>query len=133
MGRGVGPTLIQCEKAFIVFFRIVNIFIHPFLARDKRDRLRLCITKAIASNIFFKPVAKRSWSSFKTGKCTSMNACNTVSKKTKNKSILRQLLMFPDLASSVKSLYSTSEQYWHKAEKTFPSLVEIMSFENGHF
>ena len=42
-------------------------------------------------------------------------------------------LMFLDLASCMKSLYSTSEQYLHKAERTFPSSVSFLkSFANGH-
>ena len=34
----------------------------------------------------------------------------------------------------MKSLYSTSERYLHKAERTFPSSISILkSFANCHF
>ena len=43
-------------------------------------------------------------------------------------------LMFLDLASRMKSLYSTSVQHLLKAERSFPSSVSILkSFANGHF
>ena len=42
--------------------------------------------------------------------------------------------MFLDLNSRVKSLHPTSDQYLHKAERSFPSSVSILtSFANGHF
>ena len=45
-----------------------------------------------------------------------------------------ECLMFLDLASCMKLLYFTSEQYLHKAERAFPYSVSILkSFVNGHF
>ena len=64
-----------------------------------------------------------------------MNVCNTFSKKKKKKDFKAEPLMFLDHASHMKSLYSTSEQYFLKQrERTFPSFVSILkSFTNGHF
>ena len=65
-------------------------------------------------------------------KCTSMNVCNTFSKKQID--FKAKPLMFLDLASPMKSLYSTSQQYLHKTERTFPSSVSFLkSFANGYF
>ena len=42
--------------------------------------------------------------------------------------------MFLDLESRMKSMYSTSEQYVLKAERTFSSWISILkSFANSHF
>ena len=61
-----------------------------------------------------------------------MNVYNIFSKKTID--FKAEPLMFLDLASCMKSLYSISQQYLHKAERTFPSSVSILkSFANGHF
>ena len=103
-----------------------------FLATDRRAWLRLFITKTVASNFFFTPFVKRSWSFYMMGKCTLMNVYNIFSKKTID--FKAEPLMFLDLASCMKSLYSISQQYLHKAERTFPSSVSILkSFANGHF
>ena len=45
------------------------------------------------------------------GTFTSMNVCNIFSKKKKKIDFKAESLMFLDLASRMKSLYSDSEQY----------------------
>ena len=66
---------------------------------------------------------------YMTGRCTSMNVCNTFLGKKKKKKI-----DFKAEPPHMQSLYSTLEHYLHKANGTFPSLVSILkSFSNGHF
>ena len=69
--------LLQRKKYFIVEGKLSSNFIRLFLARDRRSWLMLFITNTVASNFFFTPVVKGSWSSYNTGKCTLMNVCKT--------------------------------------------------------
>ena len=71
---------------------------------------------------------------YMTGRCTSMNVCNTFSKKKKKKKERKKKIDFKAEPSHMQSLYSTLEHYLHKANRTFLSLVSILkSFVNGHF
>ena len=71
--------LVQRKKYFRIESKLSSNFIHPFLARDSRGWLMLFITNTVAFYFFFTPVLKRSWSSYNTSKCTSMNVCKTFS------------------------------------------------------
>ena len=60
-----------------------------------------------------------------TGKYTSMNVFNT---------FLKKQISFKVESSCMQLLYSTLEQYLHKADRTFLSSVSILkSFADGHF
>ena len=81
---------------------------------------------------------KRSWSSYMTSKCTSMNVCKTFSKKKKtekNKSILGQRLQcFQTLPLAWNHCIPLQKIYLHTAERYFLSLVSVLkSLANGHF
>ena len=82
---------------------------------------RLCRNGGFAQITFYKRLQ-----TYMTGKCTSMNLYNTFFKKKK--------IDFKAEPSRMQSLHSTSEQYLHKADRTFPSSVSILkTFANGHF
>ena len=53
--------LLQRKKYFRIEGKLSSHFIHLFLARDRRSWL-VVITNTVASNFFFTPVMKGSWS-----------------------------------------------------------------------
>ena len=51
------------KKYFRIEGKLSSHFIHLFLARDRRSWLVLFITNTVATNFFFTPVVKGSWTS----------------------------------------------------------------------